>query len=305
MEKVLEAYESAENEREKVQIVEEFLERDTENKFKFRVLNVVTRDMVNRLEDPNAAFDFAEKHLTGLTKTRDVNRANSMLLRLVGQAGDIQKLNEIIVRLGNDLNIEQELDIAGAARNAEAWDLTYQHASNADSMITPESVRAFLAEEDGEEPEDYMAKGMYQYYKAEALFLKGLSQVENGDLDEGLATYKAAHDVSKKNFLGIKYGELNEKWAEALAEKEDWQGVMDILALDALLVDDEKALETYKKAYLAAGGEESELEGHLARKMDEITKEVPDFQAYGYDGSKVSYTDLKSDVTLLAFWFPT
>jgi hypothetical protein len=177
-----------------------------------------------------------------------------------------------------------------------------KHANKADEKITLEAVKEKYKDDDMEEDR---VRNAFRYDKTEALVLKGLGQVKTGDLDAGLASYQAASEMIKKNFLGVYYGDLNEMWTEALTKKEDWPKIMEILAPDTLLTGDDKALATYKKAYLSNGGKEAKFEDHLKETWNQVTRRVPDFEAYSYDGKKVSFSDLKSEVTLLAFWFPT
>ena len=59
------------------------------------------------------------------------------------------------------------------------------------------------------------------------------------------------------------------------------------------------------KAYTAKNGGKEGFDQYAKKLHVEIAPQVDQFELPDYDGKRVKYADIRGDVTLLAFWFPT
>jgi hypothetical protein len=87
--------------------------------------------------------------------------------------------------------------------------------------------------------------------------------------------------------------------------KGDHRAAAEKLAADALVMRDERALTDLKKAYVGVNGSEKGFDEYAARMHRDIAKDVGDFELGDFNGARHRLSDLRSEVTLLAFWFPT
>jgi hypothetical protein len=67
----------------------------------------------------------------------------------------------------------------------------------------------------------------------------------------------------------------------------------------------EEAMAGLEKAYVGKNGSEDGFEAFAGKLHAKIAPTVDEFELPDYEGKRNKYADIRGDVTLLAFWFPT
>jgi hypothetical protein len=133
----------------------------------------------------------------------------------------------------------------------------------------------------------------------------GWSRANLGEVDRALADFESADKIVSRSYFGTGDHNLNLYWGQTLLMKGDHAAAAEKLAADALVMRDEKALTGLRRAYAAIHGGDAGFDEYAAELHRSIAKSVGDFELADYSGKRHRLSDLRKDVTLLAFWFPT
>jgi hypothetical protein len=133
----------------------------------------------------------------------------------------------------------------------------------------------------------------------------GWAKANTGELDAALADFALADSNIRRNYLGIPDDDLYIHWANTLVLSGDYQAAIDKFAPDALVMCNEDAMAGLKTAYEKMKGSDSGFEAYSAALHKSITRVVDDFELPDYEGNRKRFSELRGEVTMLAFWFPT
>ena len=76
------------------------------------------------------------------------------------------------------------------------------------------------------------------------------------------------------------------------------------MAADAVMGGDVEAMDALHGAYTALKGEGG-FEDYLTQTRQAMAVQMDDFTLKNYQGEPLSFSQLKGQVVLLSFWFPT
>jgi len=257
-------------------------------------------------EDPAAreeALTFSKEALALVTDA-DVRREMQLELiglhAVMGDTGSLKKTAEALAA-ARPLDYAEHDRITGAALEAKAWDLAAEHAEASVGMATTEAYRADHPDRTFTDEEVAVAVGRRQ---TTALTHKGWALANLGQVDEALAAFAMGGGNVPRNYVGIPEIPLYSYWGRTLAEAGRHEKAMEKLAVDAVLGNDEEALDALHGAYVALNGEAG-FEDYLHRTREGLAKTIDDFTLNNYQGEPLTLSSLKGQVTLLNFWFPT
>jgi len=137
------------------------------------------------------------------------------------------------------------------------------------------------------------------------LVMGGWARANLGDVEQALSDFSKADALVSRSYFGTGDYNLNLYWGQALLMKGDPRAAAEKLAADALVMQDEKAFAALKQAYAALQGGEAGFDAYAADLHRSMAKSVGDFELADYAGKRHRLSDLRKEVTLLAFWFPT
>jgi hypothetical protein len=137
------------------------------------------------------------------------------------------------------------------------------------------------------------------------LVADGWARANMGEVDQALADFAKADGLVKRSMFDRPDYDLNEYWAKTSIMKGDYQAAIDRCAIDALVMKNDDAFAGMKEAYVGLHGNDAGFDKYASALHKKIAKPMEDFELSDYDGKSHKYGDLKGQVTLLAFWFPT
>jgi tetratricopeptide (TPR) repeat protein len=226
------------------------------------------------------------------------------MLYVYGASQMFSKMTEVADRLAADgsLAAEDHATIIEAAAGGEEWKLALEYCEKGISFATEESYRK-------EHPDRQFKEGEIEravnYRRGFLLVMGGWSRANLGEVDRALADFESADKIVSRSYFGTGDHNLNLYWGQTLLMKGDHAAAAEKLAADALVMRDEKALTGLRRAYAAIHGGDAGFDEYAAELHRSIAKSVGDFELADYSGKRHRLSDLRKDVTLLAFWFPT
>jgi tetratricopeptide (TPR) repeat protein len=211
---------------------------------------------------------------------------------------------EVADRLSADgaLGFSDHWNMIESATKAQEWELVRRYCDKAGALATAEAYRREHADENL--TDDDVNDGV-KNRTGMLLVDGGWARANQGEVDQAIADFAKADQLVEHSFIGTADYNLNLYWGEALLMKGDHRAAAEKLAADALVMRDERALTDLKKAYVGVNGSEKGFDEYAARMHRDIAKDVGDFELGDFNGARHRLSDLRSEVTLLAFWFPT
>ena len=131
----------------------------------------------------------------------------------------------------------------------------------------------------------------------------GLTHAAGRDAVDTLGFQEGSGSVGF-NYVGIPDSPLYSYWGRTLAEAGQNNKAMDMLVADAILGGDVEAMDALHGAYTAVHGEEG-FKDYLWQNRQRLAVQMDDFTLKNYQGEPLSFSQLKGQVVLLSFWFPT
>jgi len=292
-----------ETDGEKVPIIKAFVKENPNHERAAYALS----GMIYYLGDDQAALKeglrFSREVLPSVTEA-DIRREMQLeLVGLYGRLGDEASLAAAADELASakPLGYPEHDSITEAALEAGAWELAATHAEAGLALATPEAFRADYPERNftDEDVADAVRRRTAASYAG-----KGWALANLGRTDEALAAFAAGSGSVKHNYVGIPDSPLFSYWGRTLAEAGKNEKAMDMLVADAILGGDEEAMDALNGAYVAARGEAG-FEDYLLQNRRRLAKKIDDFTLNNYQGEPLTFSQLKGQVVLLSFWFPS
>ena len=190
---------------------------------------------------------------------------------------------------------------SGEAPNNEAWEamIAEIRAVETDEEKVP-ILKTFVKENPNNERTAYALSGVIYYLGEDPAAREDSLAFSN----EALAAFEVGSANVSRNYVGIPEVPLYSYWGRTLAEAGQHEKAMEMLAADAVLGNDEEALDALHGAYVALKGEAG-FEDYLKQTRKDLAKTIDDFTLNNYQGEPLTMSSLKGQVVLLSFWFPT
>jgi hypothetical protein len=299
------AYEAAETPAEQVAIGQGFLADHPESRHTVRVLREITRLMADELDDHAGATAYAREFAEGLSDEELAFEAWNVLAGLYARPGFAAELEATLDRAyaGREPTYVECLGMMEAAAGAEAWDLILAKYEAAAPQATAEAFAAA-----------YPDRGFSEEYIAEAGrnrtglidTFRGWALANLGRTADARAAFTAAEAAVRKNYLGRPGNDLDYYRGRALLMDDQPAEAFPMLALAAMFGGNDEAWEPAREAYdRTHHGGDAGFEKALWDLRLQHARTVDGFTLADYEGRARSFDDLKGEVTLLAFWFPT
>jgi tetratricopeptide (TPR) repeat protein len=288
---------------EKVALCRTFLAEHPNHENAARTLSACIYYLGDEQGDRMEALDLAEKTIAAVTDPEVKREMQLEVLGLYGRLGDRESLKRAAEELAavKSLSYPEHDAVLEAALDAEAWELAAAHAEASLGMASAEAFRADYPERTftDEEVADAVKRR-----SAASLAGKGWALAHLGRVDEALAAFEEGSAGVGRNYVGIPDSPLYSYWGRTLAEAGQNEKAMELLAPDAIMGGDMEAMDALHGAYTAMKGEGG-FDAYLKEARASLAVEIDDFTLNDYQGEPLSFSQLKGQVVLLSFWFPT
>lgn len=302
--KATEARREADTTEEKLAIIKAFLGDYPESKHTAQAVRIVVYYQGENLGDMEGAISYVEG-IRDVIRDPDIARqVDKRMVESYGEAGMIKKMVSVADRLGTagELDFSDHWNVIESAVRAEEWALVRDYCRRAMGMASAEAYRAdYPDDEFTDEEVDAAAKNRLGML----LVKNGWARANQGQLYDALADFARADDLVRRSYFDVPEYDLDLYWGKTLMMTGEHEAAMEKFAADGLIMRNEEALAGLKEAYVAVHGEESGFQAYASKLHRDIAKTVEDFDLLDYEGDRRRFSDLKGDVTLLAFWFPT
>lgn len=294
---------AVETDEEKVPILKTFVENHPNNEQAAYAMSGVIYYLGEALGKRDEALLFCQKILPTVTDP-DVRREMQLeLLGLYGRLGDAESLQAAAEELAGTrpLTYAEHSQVAEAALDCEAWELAANHTR---AGLDMSSAEAYRADYPGRTFTDDEVAEALKKRQASSLASMGWALAHLGKVDMALETFLEGSSSVGYNYAGVPDSPLFSYWGRTLAEAGQNNKAMDLLVADAILGGDVEAMDALHGAYTAVHGEEG-FEDYLWQNRQRLAVRMDDFTLQNYQGEPLSFSQLKGQVVLLSFWFPT
>jgi hypothetical protein len=240
-------------------------------------------------------------------KIEDPAIAREVDIKLVELYGRADMVDEMLALAGK-LEADGALKFGDYWRIIEVgtkngdWDVVRRYCEKAAPLTTAEVYREEWSQYEFTDEEATRAA---KNRKGMLATKDGWAKANTDKVEAALADFVAAGGLINRNYLDIPDYDLNLHWANTLLKTGDYGGAIEKFAPDALIMGNDEALEGLKKAYVGKNGGEAGFDDYTQKLHRKIAKNVDDFELPDYEGKKHRFSDLRGEVTLLSFWFPT
>ncbi len=302
-EAMLDEIRTVETDEEKVPILKKFVKDNPNNENSAYALSGVIYYLG---EDPAAreeALGFS-REILALATDPDIRR--SVQLELIGlnaAMADIDSLKASAQELAAaaPLSYAEHDRITEAALECEAWDLAASHTKAALSMATAEAYRA-------DDPDrtftDEEVTAAVNRRRITTLANRGWALAHLNRVDEALAAFEEGSVNVSRNYVSIPNSPIFSYWGRTLAEAGKNEQAIELLAADAVMGGDTEALDALHGAYTALNGKAG-FQDYMQSTRESMAVLADDFTLNNYQGEPLTLSQLKGQVVLLNFWFPT
>jgi len=289
---------------ERLALTIKFLEQYPESKYTARLIGHVYYYQGERLEDSPGAIAYAEALRTKLTNPEFVTDFDKRMVELYGEAGMLDKMTALAGKLesAGEMKFSDYWNIVQIATNHEEWGMVRTYCKKARPMANAETYRLDYPQYDftDEEVQEAGNNRTAMVAGKDAWALANL-----GRLDDALAEFETTDEKLNRSYVGVPDYDIGLHWANTLLMKGDYDGAMKRFAPEALIMRNDAALAGFKKAYVGKNGGDEGFDQFAGSLHAKIAPTVEGFELPDYDGKRNKYADIRGDVTLLAFWFPT
>ena len=289
---------------ERLAVNKSFLENYPESGRTAGVIGAVVYYQGDKLGDMEGALVFVENIRTRITDPEIARDADKALMEIYGDAGRKDKM----LALADRFETEEEMrfgdywNLIGFGVEHSDWSMVRRYCDKARPLATP---GAYREEWPKYEFTDEEAARAAKNREAMLSTKDGWAKANTGDLNAALADFALAGGNIQRNYLDIPDDDLYIHWAHTLVLSGDYQAAADKFAPDALLMGNEDALAGLHATYEKMHGTMAGFADYSRELRKSITRTVDDFELPDYDGNRKRFSELRGDVTLLAFWFPT
>ena len=295
---------AVESTAEKLSLTKKFLDDFPEGDRTASALGAVFYYQAEDLADTSGAVTYAEAIRAKVGDPEVARAVDKELVSIYGISRMFPKMIEVAERLSaaGSLDFSDHWNIIENSVNAKNWALARQYCDKAGALATADAYRTQYADEDLKDDEVEKA---VRNRTGMLLVMEGWARANEGEVEEALADFAKADELVTRSYFDTGEYNLNLYWGETLLMKGDHKAAAEKLATDALVMGDEKALAGLKKAYTGLHTSEAGFDAYAAELHRAIAKPVGDFELADYAGKRTRLNDLRKEVTLLAFWFPT
>lgn len=290
--------------KDRMAMTKAYLAEYPETKYTARLLGHVFYYQGEASGDVPGAIAYAEDIRKKIDDPEIGQAVDLKLVELYGRAGMTDKMLELAKPLEADgaLKFGDYWNIIEAGVDQEEWDVVKRYCEKAGRLASADAYRKEWPQYDFTDEE---AKRAARNRKGMLLAKGGWAKANTNRVKEALADFESASGLINHNYVGIPDYDLNRYWATALLENGDFAGAIEKYAPDALIMGSEEALEGLERAYAGKNGSDEGFEAFAQKLHVKIAKQVDDFELHDYQGRQHRFADLRGEVTLLSFWFPT
>ena len=291
---------------DRLALTKEFLADYPDTKYTARLIMHVFYYQAERLQDTTGAVAYAEELRGKVTTPEFVTAYEKSLGEIYGEAGMLDEMVAIADKLeaAGEMKFEDYWTIVQIATANDEWKMVREYCGKARPLANAQAYRSDYAERDlsDEEVEKGGANRAALISGRDAWALANLGRV-----DEALAGFAEADKSIGRSYVGVIDEDIGLHWAKTLLMAGDYDGAIEKFAPEALIMCNEDALAGMKEAYAKknGGGAGDGFDDYLQQLHVEIAPEVEQFALPDYNGKRLKYADIRGEVTLLAFWFPT
>jgi tetratricopeptide (TPR) repeat protein len=262
---------------------------------------------VGNKEDTDAAIAYLNEMMPNYPDMQHRVALNHQLLWLLARSKDVEGVKRTIETIKTalaTLRTSDHLSIMDAAMETGDTELTVKHARKVIELATVENYKR---ENPGHTKSEYQIQKIVTSNKATAYETMAIAYSDAGNTEDALAAFEQARLVSEYNFSGVAITNISLNWAEALIRAGDYLKAMETVAPDAIIQGHAGANDIFKKAYLNSGGSEADFDRVREEWRSRIARKVDGFTVYSYDDEiqPITFAELKGEVTLITFFFPT
>lgn len=294
---------AVETDEEKVPILKAFVENHPNDGNAAYALSGVIYYLGDDQEGMEEALRFTGTILHKATDP-DVRREMALeRLGLYGRLGETESLLTAVEELSGNtpVSFSENEKIIDAALECKAWELALKHAKIA---LANSSAAIFRADYPERTFTDDEVDAAVKRRKAFSMASMGWALAQLGQVDRALTVFEEGSGSVTRNYVGIPDSPLFSYWGRTLAEAGRNEEAMEMLAADAVLGGDVDAMDALHGAYVAMKGEAG-FEDYLVLVREGLAVQVDDFTLNNYQGEPLTLSQLKGQVVLLGFWFPT
>lgn len=300
-----EVWQEVETAEEKAKLAEEFLAAHPTHE---RAPGLVSSELYYRgeeLDQPQVAYDVAKAVLDA---TDDPERRFEIAMAMrqtAARVGQPMALGAIVAGLAEHrpLTYSEHVDVIDAATAEELWPVVLEHSEAAIVLATADQYRK--DNEDRELSEEEVAKGAARR-QGTALAAKGWALARTDQVDEAMAVFQSADQVTPRSYLGVADTDLPVYWGRTLLGRGEVDAAIALLAPAAIFGAAEGATDALREAFVARTGSDEAFEEFLWQSRQQHARVIDDVAAKDYQGTLTSLADVRQDkALLLAFWFPT
>lgn len=302
--KLAEARRDLETTEEKLAVTKKFLGEHPASGATARAVDAVLYYQGDALGDMEGAIAYAEEVRSGADDAAVASALDKVMIPWYGRARMMEKMVSAADRLAaaGNLGFNDHWNVIENAASAGDWTLTRTYCEKARPLANADAYKAEYPNR--EMSEDEIAEAA-RTRMGMLLVMDGWARVNEGEIDAGLADLARADELVPRSYVGTLEYDLGLYRAKALMMKGDWAAAIDRFAAEALVMRNEEALAGLRKAYAALYKDEAGFDAWAAKLHRDVARTAEDFELADYDGRRRRFSDLRADVTLLAFWFPT
>lgn len=299
------AYENAEGDVEKVEILKAFLEQYPESPHTADTVDTLYYHLVHNMNDAQSF----EHYLLGLMgKVQDpavLRRLDVDLVKVMTEQKKMDSVRPLLENIDTDslATYDDAFDLSVAASDIEYWEKALGFIQRSLDFATPEAIQA-------EYPDREFSKERLDRYAgyrtSESLAAKANAQIRLNRIDEALRTCEEAEPLTVYSYVGVPETSLNIYWGEALRLNGNLDEAMQRLIPDAVFSGNTLALQMVREIYKEQKGTEKGFDRYLKTAHAKLAPSMKDFTLSDYEKNPVNYKSTsRGRVTLLTFWFPT
>jgi tetratricopeptide (TPR) repeat protein len=289
---------------DRLAVTKDFLEKYPDSKYTARLITHVYYYQGDQLDDPAGAVAYAEQLRARVKTPEFITDFDKSLVEIYGEAGMIDKMIAVADRLeaASELDFGDYWNIVDAAAANDAWKLVRTYCAKARPLA---NAKAYRAEYPDREMTDQEIEKAGANRAAMLAGMDAWALANLGQIGEALAEFETAGQNINRSYVGVLDYDIGLHWGKTLMMKGDYHAAIERFAPQALIMGNDDALAGLTEAYEKKTGGEDGFDAYIERLHREIAPKVTEFELPLYDGKRVKYADIKGEVTLLAFWFPT
>lgn len=289
---------------EKLAFTKKFLDEFPESDRTASAVDAVYYYQAEELGDMAGAVAYAERVRGGVDDPEIAKAVDKVLIYVYGKSRMLPKMIDVADRLSAEgsLDFSDHSTVVESATEAEDWGLVRQYCEKARAFATEEAYRKERA--GAELTGDEVARGVNRRVGM-ILVNEGWARAHQGEIEEALADFSRADSLVERSYVGVSDHDLDYYWGVVLQMVEKHRAAAEKLAVGALVMRDGRALAALKDAYVGLYGTNQGFDSYAARLHRSVRKPIGDFELADYRGDQHGLRDLRGEVTLLAFWFPT